>query len=503
MKRKQEDLIRYLYEHEEKLTSETLSKALSLSIRTIKSYIAELNLSYPGLILSSNRGYTIHKQKASVLLQYKDDIPQDYEGRCIYLIKKLLLEKQHQLDIFDLCDELFISYSTLKNDIYKMNTSFAHFQITFSCVDNKIDIRGTEKNKRRLITHVMSEEASGNFLDLSFLQESFPAYDIEEACILIKQVFHKYHYYINDFSFVNLLLHFAIIIDRVKEGNFVETRDRDFIIESENERALVEELCSRLEEALSISFNRNEQFEVYMLFKTNANYSLPSSEDSLKKLVGEDILALTREIIRKVNDSYYIDLNHENFITPFALHLKNLLLRVRNDTYTKNPMVDAIKSSCPTVYDIAIFIAMELMQRFHVDINEDEVTFLALHIGADIERQKTNDGKIQCILLCPDYMNMTASIYNKLLIDFGNQINIRKTISYEHELKQQHYDMLLTTIPLKCPVHREVCLIPPFPNPNSRMEIQNTIDRYRTNKKNYILKKKFHDFFLLLFVSGE
>ena len=142
MKRKQEDLIRYLYEHEEKLTSETLSKALSLSIRTIKSYIAELNLSYPGLILSSNRGYTIHKQKASVLLQYKDDIPQDYEGRCIYLIKKLLLEKQHQLDIFDLCDELFISYSTLKNDIYKMNTSFAHFQITFSCVDNKIDIRG-------------------------------------------------------------------------------------------------------------------------------------------------------------------------------------------------------------------------------------------------------------------------------------------------------------------------------------------------------------------------
>mgnify|MGYP002529267953 CR=1 FL=1 len=63
MKRKQEDLIRYLYEHEEKLTSETLSKALSLSIRTIKSYIAELNLSYPGLILSSNRGYTIHKQK--------------------------------------------------------------------------------------------------------------------------------------------------------------------------------------------------------------------------------------------------------------------------------------------------------------------------------------------------------------------------------------------------------------------------------------------------------
>ena len=408
------------------------------------------------------------------------------------------------MDLYDLCDALYVSYSTIKADIAKMNRAFANFHIEFTCENEEVRLHGSEKDKRRLVSYVMYEETDQQFMDANIITSSFPEFPVEQVSMIIRSTFQKYNYYINDFSFVNLLLHFAIIIDRVKEGNFVETRDRDFIIESENERALVEELCSRLEEALSISFNRNEQFEVYMLFKTNANYSLPSSEDSLKKLVGEDILALTREIIRKVNDSYYIDLNHENFITPFALHLKNLLLRVRNDTYTKNPMVDAIKSSCPTVYDIAIFIAMELMQRFHVDINEDEVTFLALHIGADIERQKTNDGKIQCILLCPDYMNMTASIYNKLLIDFGNQINIRKTISYEHELKQQHYDMLLTTIPLKCPVHREVCLIPPFPNPNSRMEIQNTIDRYRTNKKNYILKKKFHDFFSSsLFLANE
>ena len=44
-----------------------------------------------------------------------------------------------------------------------MNTSFANFNITFSCQDNKIKIYGSEKNKRKLITHVMSEEASGNF----------------------------------------------------------------------------------------------------------------------------------------------------------------------------------------------------------------------------------------------------------------------------------------------------------------------------------------------------
>ena len=46
MRRKQEELINYLYTHNEKVTANILSKALNLSIRTIKSYIAELNMNY-------------------------------------------------------------------------------------------------------------------------------------------------------------------------------------------------------------------------------------------------------------------------------------------------------------------------------------------------------------------------------------------------------------------------------------------------------------------------
>lgn len=169
--------------------------------------------------------------------------------------------------------------------------------------NEEVRLHGSEKDKRRLVSYVMYEETDQQFMDANIITSSFPDFPVEQVSAIIRSTFQKYNYYINDFSFVNLLLHFAIIIDRVKEGNFVETRERDFTIESETERALVKELCLRLEEALSISFNRNEQFEVYMLFKTNANYSLPSSEDSLKKLVGDDILALTRDIIRKVNDS--------------------------------------------------------------------------------------------------------------------------------------------------------------------------------------------------------
>lgn len=495
MKRKQEDLIRYLYEHEEKLTSETLSKALSLSIRTIKSYIAELNLSYPGLILSSNRGYTIHKQKASVLLQYKDDIPQDYEGRCIYLIKKLLLEKQHQLDIFDLCDELFISYSTLKNDIYKMNTSFAHFQITFSCVDNKIDIRGTEKNKRRLITHVMSEEASGNFLDLSFLQESFPAYDIEEACILIKQVFHKYHYYINDFSFINLILHVTIMISRMHSGNHIPGNREYHSIDGLKEKPIIDELCMTLEQIFDVTFTSSEKFEIYILFKTNANYHAQDQMEELSKVVSEDILSLSHQLIQSIDRHFFVNLMSDSFLTPFALHLKNLKNRLEQHSIMKNPMLESIKISCPTIYDIATFMAYQLMQTFQQEISEDEIAFLALHVGTEIERQKKAKTRVSCVILCPEYLNIGKLLYNKMLMDFGEQINIQKLISFERAIEHEVFDLLITTIPLPESPEYLTVLLPPLPMNYDKNKIMKAITRIENTKKSRILADNIDFYF--------
>lgn len=496
MKKKHMELLNYLLNHTT-ATSKELAAVLSISTRSVKNYVNEINLiSKEKAIISSKQGYLIQKEAAKQLLSIKeDDLPQTSEQRCFYIIKQIMLEHSSHVDIFDLCDSLYVSYSTIKADITKMNKAFANFHVHFACENDAVSIHGTEKDKRKLVSYVMYEETDQQFMDTGMIKESFADVSIDRVSSIIHDTFQKYHYYINDFSFVNLLLHFAIIIDRMREGNFVDTLKEDFLIESETERALVLDLCQQLEDEFHIRFDKSEQFEIYMLFKTNANYSLPSSEDNLKKLVGSDILALTKDIVAKVNESYLIDLNHETFVTPFSLHLKNLLLRVRNKTYTKNPMVDAIKASCPTVYDIAIFISLELMHRYHVEINEDEVTFLALHIGAEIERQKTNDSKIKCVLLCPDYMNITTNIYNKLLIDFGNQINLIKTISYENELDGLTYDMLITTIPLKKPIHREVCLIPPFKSDTSFHALQNTIDYLKVNQKNYILKKNFHDFF--------
>lgn len=494
MRRKQEELINYLYTHNEKVTANILSKALNLSIRTIKSYIAELNMNYPSLISSSNRGYVIDKVKANSLLQYKDDIPQDYESRCIYIIKKTLLEKQDYIDIFDLCEELFISYSTLKKDIYKMNTSFANFKITFSSENNKLHVGGSEQNKRKLISHVMSEEVSGNFLNLTLLQESFPDYDLDDACTLIKDICKQHHYYLNDFSCVNFILHVTIMVSRINHGNHIINNNELIQVTNKNDEKIAKELCLALEQVFNVSFNSSEILEIYILFKNNANY-INDENENVSLLVSDEIIQITKNIVKNVDEHFFINLDSDNFITPFMLHLKNLKNRLIKNNLLKNPMLDSIKISCPTIYDISTFIAYQLTLSFHENVNEDEIAFIALHVGTEIERQKKEETKVSCLLLCPEYLNITSTLHKKIMMDFGDQLTIQKSISFENEILGNNFDLLITTVPVLESTNYFTVLLPPFPMSYEKNKILDAIIRIENTKKSQILTNNLNFYF--------
>ena len=494
MRRKQEELINYLYTHNEKVTANILSKALNLSIRTIKSYIAELNMNYPSLISSSNRGYVIDKVKANSLLQYKDDIPQDYESRCIYIIKKTLLEKQDYIDIFDLCEELFISYSTLKKDIYKMNTSFANFKITFASENNKLHVGGSEQNKRKLISHVMSEEVSGNFLNLTLLQESFPDYDLDDACTLIKDICKQHHYYLNDFSCVNFILHVTIMVSRINHGNHIINNNELIQVTNKNDEKIAKELCLALEQVFNVSFNSSEILEIYILFKNNANY-INDENENVSLLVSDEIIQITKNIIKNVDEHFFINLDSDNFITPFMLHLKNLKNRLIKNNLLKNPMLDSIKISCPTIYDISTFIAYQLTLSFHENVNEDEIAFIALHVGTEIERQKKEETKVSCLLLCPEYLNITSTLHKKIMMDFGDQLTIQKSISFENEILGNNFDLLITTVPVLESTNYFTVLLPPFPMSYEKNKILDAIIRIENTKKSQILTNNLNFYF--------
>lgn len=82
-----------------------------------------------------------------------------------------------------------------------------------------------------------------------------------------------------------------------------------------------------------------------------------------------------------------VNLSSRAFHISFSIHLKNLFLRVKENRHVVNPILDLIRSNSPILFDIAVFIGLELIRMYGIKMTDDEYSFLAMHIGTEIERQ--------------------------------------------------------------------------------------------------------------------
>lgn len=507
MKKKEQELLNYLSEFNKPIRSAEIANALDISVRSVKNYVHNINSLYgKNIILSSRNGYELNLQNnySLVLTNSSEQIPQPLEERSFFIIKQLVLNHSTQIEIFDLCDSLCVSYSTIKSIISKMNKTYSSYNLEFYCEHDCVRIKGDEINKRKLLSYIINEESKSSIMNVNVLKNNFASIDVEKLQNIIFTTFKKYNYYLNDFSSMNLLLHLLIIVDRELNGNELNDGQNEVSIDNQDELNFLNEFIAQLETTFEISINKYERFEIYMLFKTNANFSIEDSSKKLKELVGDNIIELIDKYVEDINNIYMVDLSSKAFKTPFTLHLKNLLLRAQSGKYTSNPMAETIKNNSPLIFDIAIYISLDLAERFNIKINEDETAFLAMHIGSEIERQADNKDKIPVAILCPNYHNMADQIMNSLMLNFGNQLNMVGSIHNENDFYTLNnpVSILFTTIPVTTKIINtntneplDVVLIFPLNLKSQFSIIQNAIlqaqEKYRDRK----LKVKFNDFF--------
>ena len=507
MKKKEQELLNYLSEFNKPIRSAEIANALDISVRSVKNYVHNINSLYgKNIILSSRNGYELNLQNnySLVLTNSSEQIPQTLEERSFFIIKQLVLNHSTQIEIFDLCDSLCVSYSTIKSIISKMNKTYSSYNLEFYCEHDCVRIKGDEINKRKLLSYIINEESKSSIMNVNVLKNNFASIDVEKLQNIIFTTFKKYNYYLNDFSSMNLLLHLLIIVDRELNGNELNDGQNEVSIDNQDELNFLNEFIAQLETTFKISINKYERFEIYMLFKTNANFSIEDSSKKLKELVGDNIIELIDKYVEDINNIYMVDLSSKAFKTPFTLHLKNLLLRAQSGKYTSNPMAEIIKNNSPLIFDIAIYISLDLAERFHIKINEDETSFLAMHIGSEIERQADNKDKIPVAILCPNYHNMADQIMNSLMLNFGNQLNMVGSIHNENDFYTLNnpVSILFTTIPVTTKIINtntneplDVVLISPLNLKSQFSIIQNAILQAQEKYKDRKLKVKFNDFF--------
>ena len=292
MKPKNIQLIRTLSEQLQPINSNTLASNLGVSVRSVKNYIKEINDSYPDTILSSRDGYQIDKEKAMQILQGIDShIPQSSKERVVYILSRII-KSDKPVDAYDLCDEMYISMSTMKNELQKVKRRMQHFDLELVNSNECLTIIGLEKNKRKMLSTILYNESNVNFVNLKAIQNAFMDIDIEFIKNTVLKVFEEYHYYVNDYSLINLVLHIAIAIDRIRNNNVNTTDVRQFSAVRLHEYELAQKVVHELENRFCINYTDAEIYELTLLLisrATTIDYKNINSSN-IEEFIGKDVL---------------------------------------------------------------------------------------------------------------------------------------------------------------------------------------------------------------------
>lgn len=118
MREKHLALIRILVDQEGWMTAKQLSLQLHISERSVKNYIGEINYFENSLIEGSRKGYWIKRERGRELLgRQQGSLPETPGERVNYMIAQLLTsDSEHGggIDLYDISEEIFVSYETLK-----------------------------------------------------------------------------------------------------------------------------------------------------------------------------------------------------------------------------------------------------------------------------------------------------------------------------------------------------------------------------------------------------
>ena len=496
------ELLLFLLEKDTRVAGKEISNHFDVTLRTIQNYIREINIMYPSLIDSNAFGYQIlTKNKAYDVVNHFNSfthLPQNNEERGIFIIKRILISKKKRLKVYDIIDLLHISLSTFNNTVSSARDYLKTYNLKMIRENNTLKIEGEESNKRKLISDIIYEESSRNMLLTEELDQYFGE-DIQNTAIaLISHLSEIEGYSINDYVYQNLILHICILLFRVQEGNRTNLyknyllKDKDIV--------LLDSLLSIIKNKLQIELETFDQIELVLLIKTKLNFKVAIDDKSIIELIDEEHFEIVEKIIVDINRIYNVNLNTDAFRIPFSLHLQNLIFRMKNDNLLKNASASSIRESYPLIYDISAHVAILIQDFTGCQIIEDEIAFIALHIGAELERQKETENKIKTIFIIQEYLDIQTRLFQEMEKHFQNELSIISVnSSIENVSNWEGIDLIVSTIAYDKTqlqlssvnyVH-----IPAFNQKEAKYLIFEAINEIEYSKKLSILFENFDRFF--------
>ena len=180
---------------------------------------------------------------------------------------------------------------------------------------------------------------------------------------------------------------------------------------------------------------------------TDTVYSLQEStergdSEELAKSISPVCLEVADEVLRQSEKTFgRVD---RNMLFPMADHIEYAVKRIQNHEQIRNPLTDDIRVLFHAEYKTAMCIQSILQERLSVQMDEDEIGYIALHIHSAIEDEKVSQAMQmaqavrQCVALVEDQIGKPIDVlslsYNRLMNPlYGSAGTKRRRTESQHE----------------------------------------------------------------------
>lgn len=467
-----EAILRELMGSNHPLTGKQLANRLDVSSRTIRDDIKVINdeLNDYGAAIHSKRGvgYELSIDEPKLFRAYLNNLTQDAEqqatvpttpdNRLAYVIRRFLLSED-SIKLDDLADEIHVSKSTLQVDLKEVKQRLNTYSLALvSRPGYGLKLSGSELNRRFAMSEYLFDRERLT-PDLMWLDQLTTVADLSQEELdnvweLLLEQLRINQVTLSDIAINNLFVHIIIAYKRITEGHHIALIDQDIeSIKTKKEYTVAHNIVKQVEKALDVSFPKIEVIYIAIhLLGTKLVSEDRSINQEIETVMDEGVHALTLKMLNAVEERFSLGIqNDRELIIGLGLHLKPAINRYTFGMTIRNPMLEDIKNNYPLAFEAGIIAAMALNEQLNVSIDENEVAYLALHIGAAIERKKAANRPKQCYIVCASGVGSAQLIKYRIEAAFRSQIHVLGTTEY-YKIKDipfEETDFIISSVPVK------------------------------------------------------
>ncbi len=362
---------------------------------------------------------------ANHLEKKANDRPQSKEERCHCILAKLLLGSA-SITIQQLSNTLYVSRSTVENDLKKVKQKLAQFGLQLAITHTGLSLIGSEHQKRQATVELISQywgkrteakELNGQLVRHVQLPDNlnqlFEPALIKNILTALAELIEKSTLSFTDYEFQSLAIHLMMPAP-TGGSNGAQPVVTPFIAETQ---LLVQILERRFE--LTIPDFEQEYLNRHLVTVQSKDTSVQTIQTELRQSVG------LPQLLRQRLAQLAVD---EELIQGLAVHLSSALRRLAMGLSINNPYTDEIRQNFPQAFDQAVLLKPVLENQYQIQMNEDELAFISLHFEAFFERH-SEDARLSVVVVCSSGIGTSQLLGQRLAKTFAQELRITRIIA--------------------------------------------------------------------------